>query len=138
VAWRGGVTAPAACAGGEDARLRRELAAAAGRFALLESRFPRSRVERRRRVESMSIEGAVIAKRLERCARGDKSELVGRVQAERGLQLIEERYGLAIRGVDDALWEWNLKKRPCVFFHALEEHARLCGPRALGSHRRVD
>jgi PAS domain S-box-containing protein len=90
-------------------RLRRELKDAAGRFALLDSRYSPGSKRRRGALETMALEigryrRAVVALRARR-----RSELIGRVQAERGLHQLEERYGLAIRGVDDALWEWNLK-----------------------------
>jgi PAS domain S-box-containing protein len=36
-------------------------------------------------------------------------ELDQRRAAEIGLRQLEERYGLALRGADDALWEWDLR-----------------------------
>jgi PAS domain S-box-containing protein len=94
--------------------LRRQLTAAAGRFALLESRF-RDQTPVRDPLESMSIEVNRYRKAVEALRARRQQELVGRVQAEVGLQQIEERYGLAIRGVDDALWEWNLRTDRAYF-----------------------
>lgn len=97
------------------ARLRRDVADAAGRFALLESRF---RIQGRAQgdaLQSMALEVARYRTAIEALRARRQVELVGRVQAERGLQLLEERYGLAIRGVDDALWEWNLKNDRAYF-----------------------
>jgi PAS domain S-box-containing protein len=97
------------------ARLRRDVAEAAGRFALLESRF---RIQGRAQgaaLHSMTLEVAGYRKAIAALRARRQVELVGRVQAERGLQLLEERYGLAIRGVDDALWEWNLKNDRAYF-----------------------
>lgn len=44
----------------------------------------------------------VTRKRVER-------ERARRAAADAGLQELEERYGMAIRGADDALWEWDLR-----------------------------
>ncbi len=49
----------------------------------------------------------------------------------------EERYRLAVRGADDAIWEWDLKTDRAYFSDALEEHARLRRSRAVRSHRRM-
>jgi len=38
-----------------------------------------------------------------------------RAAAEAGLRDLEERYGLAIRGADDGIWEWDLRTDRCYF-----------------------
>ncbi len=97
------------------ARLRRDLAAAASQFALLDSRFGDCAEASGDALQSMAVEVTRYRKAVEALRARRQRELVGRVQAERGLQQIEERYGLAIRGVDDALWEWNLKNDRAYF-----------------------
>jgi PAS domain S-box-containing protein len=91
------------------ARIGHDLTLAASRFALLDSRFRGGISRSHDALQTIAIEVCRYRKALEALRARRQRELVGRVQAERGLQQIEERYGLAIRGVDDALWEWNLK-----------------------------
>lgn len=90
-------------------RLRRELSNAVTCFALLESRYRCPAPARRGALGAMEDEVDGYRRAVSALRERRQRELVGRVQAERGLQEIEERYGNAIRGVDDALWEWNLK-----------------------------
>jgi PAS domain S-box-containing protein len=89
--------------------LGRELAAAVSRFALLESRYRCPVPARRGALAAMEAEVEGYRRAVAALRERRQRELVGRVQAERGLQELEQRYGNAIRGVDDALWEWNLK-----------------------------
>jgi PAS domain S-box-containing protein len=96
------------------ARFQRELTGAASRFALLESRF-RGAAIRGDALETMAAETRRYRKAVEALRVRRQQELVGRVQAERGLHQVEERYGLAIRGVDDALWEWDLRADRAFF-----------------------
>jgi PAS domain S-box-containing protein len=44
-----------------------------------------------------------------------QDELSQRRAAEIGLRQLEERYGLALRGADDALWEWDLRSDQARF-----------------------
>ena len=91
------------------AQLRRHAALAARSFMLLDARLSNGGMQAGHALESISTEIGRYRKAMEALQARRKVELVGRVEAERGLQQLEERYGLAIRGVDDALWEWNLK-----------------------------
>jgi PAS domain S-box-containing protein len=97
------------------AQLRRRATLTARSFTLLDARLGNDVPRADDPLESMSAEIARYRKAMEALRARRKVVLVGRVEAERGLQQLEERYGLAIRGVDDALWEWNLKNDRAYF-----------------------
>src|SRR5215510_1008813 len=112
------VTILLACCAGlllRRARLQRELAGMARRFALLESRPAWQTVDAGDALDRMATEVKRYREAVAALHARRQQELVGRVEAERGLQQLEERYGLAIRGVDDALWEWDLKSDRAYF-----------------------
>ncbi len=52
---------------------------------------------------------------LEALRRTRQDELDQRRAAEISLRQLEERYGLALRGADDALWEWDLRSDQARF-----------------------
>ena len=91
------------------AQLRRRAALGARSFTLLDSQLSPRADALGDALGSISIEIGRYRKAIEALRARRQVELIGRVEAETGLQQLEERYGLAIRGVDDALWEWNLK-----------------------------
>jgi len=95
------------------AQSRRRAALAAHSFVLLDSHL--SAGTNGHGLDAMSTQIGYYRKAIEALRTRRQVELVGRVEAERGLQQLEQRYGLAIRGVDDALWEWNLKNDRAYF-----------------------
>lgn len=97
------------------AQMRRRAAAIADRFVLLDPNLGTRAEAPSDALETMAHELARYRRAITALRERRQRELIGRVEAEAGLQKIEERYGLAIRGVDDALWEWNLKSDRAYF-----------------------
>jgi PAS domain S-box-containing protein len=95
--------------------LDRRLDRLAARFNLasLEGRSPEAEILPS--LDAIERELARLRKSMEDLQKQHHGEADGRRMAEIAQRQLEERYGLAIRGADDALWEWNLSTNQARF-----------------------
>jgi PAS domain S-box-containing protein len=96
-------------------KLNRQLDRLAARFSLGSDEARSPEVGTLPSVDGIYAELAHLRESMEGLLKQREDEAERRRTAEIGQRQLEERYGLAIRGADDALWEWNLRTEQARF-----------------------
>lgn len=96
-------------------RLNREVSSIARRFGAQGDQSSASEHFGPSPIDAIEGEFDRLRRALEALRKRSQDELSQRRTAEIGLRQVEERYGLALRGADDALWEWDLRSDQARF-----------------------